>query len=199
MEEFNMDDMRRRWSEFSRRVEREPILTPDMLSRAVSSDAGKLRRYGWFNVAGGVVFGSLLVWMAWTSDNLGDVLIPLLLFVVAGIAVSVRQVRVYTRADDARLSLVERESMLLGYSQLSRRAMRWAFVYLAAVFVLKIVIDFARGTDGWPRLLLLLWTMALLFGCGYAVSLCLERWEQNRIDSLKRAMRELDEFMRDCE
>lgn len=194
-----MDDMRRQWSEMSRRVEREPIITPEMLRRAVRSDAGKLRRYGWLNVAAGVVLGFFLLWMAWSSDNLGDLLIPLLLFVAGGISVSIYQVRVYMRADDARLSLVERESMLLGYSQFSRRALRVAFAYMASVFGLKVAVDFVRSTDEWWSFLTLVAVIVLLFAVGYALSLCLERWELNRIESLKRSMRELDEFMRDCE
>ena len=47
---LNIDEIRREWSELSRRVERERIVTPEMLRAAVKGDAGKLRRYGWLNV-----------------------------------------------------------------------------------------------------------------------------------------------------
>lgn len=190
-----MDDIRREWSELSRRVEREPIVTPEMLRMAVKGDAGKLRRYGWINVAAGVLFGIFLLQVAWRSENLGDVIIPLTLFFMAGMAASIYQVRVYMRADDARISLVERERMLLDYSRFSRSAMRWGFVYIAAVYGLKVVFDFVRGSDGWWSFLLL----ALLFAGGYMLAVRLERWEQRHIESLKRSMRELDDFMRDCE
>lgn len=199
MSELNIDDIRRSWSEMSRQIEREQIITPELLRAAVHSRAGKLRRYGWLNVILGLVFGAFVVWQAWSSERLGELLIPLLLFVVAGVAVSIYQVRVYTRADDARLSLVERESMLLGYSQFSRRALRWAFVYIGAVFALKIAIDALHSSDEWWSLLLLAAVVALLFAGGYALSLGLEKWEQRRISSLRSALRELDEFMRDCD
>ena len=84
-----MDDIRREWSELSRRVEREPIVTPEMLRMAVKGDAGKLRRYGWINVAAGVLFGIFLLQVAWRSENLGDVIIPLTLFFMAGMAASI--------------------------------------------------------------------------------------------------------------
>lgn len=194
-----MDDIRREWSELSRRVEREPIVTPEMLRMAVKGDAGKLRRYGWINVAAGVLFGIFLLQVAWRSENLGDVIIPLTLFFMAGMAASIYQVRVYMRADDARISLVERERMLLDYSRFSRSAMRWGFVYIAAVYSLKVVFDFVRGSDGWWSFLLLITLLALLFAGGYMLAVRLERWEQRHIESLKRSMRELDDFMRDCE
>jgi len=199
MGELNIDDIRREWSELSRRVERERIVTPEMLRAAVRGDAGKLRRYGWLNVAAGVLFGSFLLFAAWDSENMDDVMIPLTIFFMAGLASSIYQVRVYTRAGDARASLVERERILLDYSRFSRRAMRWGFVYIAAVFVLKIVFDFVRGSDGRWGLLLLAAALVLLFLCGYAWAVRLERWEQRHIESLKRAMRELDDFLRECE
>ncbi len=199
MGELNMDDIRREWSELSRRVERERIVTPEMLRTAVRSDAGKLRRYGWVNVAAGLLFGLFLLRVAWDSENMDNVIIPLTLFFMAGMASSIYQVRVYMRADDIRASLVERERMLLDYSRFSRSAMRWGFVYIAAVFGLKIVFDFVRGADEWWSFLLLALSLVALFLCGYALAVRLERWEQRHIESLKRSMRELDDFMRDCE
>jgi hypothetical protein len=41
--------------------------------------------------------------------------------------------------------------------------------------------------------------LALLFVSGYALAVRLERWEQRRIESLKHAMRELEDFLRECE
>ncbi len=199
MSELNLDDMRREWSELSRRVEREPIVTPEMLHAAVKGDAGKLRRYGWLNVAAGLLFGFFLLCVVWESENMDDVVIPLTLFFMAGMASSIYQVRVYMRADDARISLVERERMLLDYSRFSRSAMHWGFVYIAAVYGLKVVFDFVRGSDGWWSFLLLILLLALLFAGGYMLAVRLERWEQRHIESLKRSMRELDDFMRDCE
>ena len=89
--------------------------------------------------------------------------------------------------------------MLLDYSRFSRSAMRWGFVYIAAVYCLKVVFDFVRGSDGWWSFLLLITLLALLFAGGYMLAVRLERWEQRHIESLKRSMRELDDFMRDCE
>ena len=116
---LNIDEIRREWSELSRRVERERIVTPEMLRAAVKGDAGKLRRYGWLNVAAGLLFGFFLLFEVWNSERMDDVMIPLTLFFMAGMASSVYQIRVYMRADDPRMSLVERERMLIGYSRFS--------------------------------------------------------------------------------
>lgn len=196
---LNIDEIRREWSELSRRVERERIVTPEMLRAAVKGDAGKLRRYGWLNVAAGLLFGFFLLFEVWNSERMDDVMIPLTLFFMAGMASSAYQIRVYMRADDPRMSLVERERMLIGYSRFSRAAMRWGFTYMAAVFGLKIVFDFIGSSEEWWSFLLLAAALALLFVSGYALAVRLERWEQRRIESLKHAMRELEDFLRECE
>ena len=81
---LNIDEIRREWSELSRRVERERIVTPEMLRAAVKGDAGKLRRYGWLNVAAGLLFGFFLLFEVWNSERMDDVMIPLTLFFMAG-------------------------------------------------------------------------------------------------------------------
>ena len=70
---------------------------------------------------------------------------------------------------------------------------------MAAVFGLKIVFDFIGSSEEWWSFLLLAAALALLFVSGYALAVRLERWEQRRIESLKHAMRELEDFLRECE
>ena len=53
MSELNIDEIRREWSEFSRRVESATSVSTEMLRRAMRSDSRVLRRYGWINIIGG--------------------------------------------------------------------------------------------------------------------------------------------------
>ena len=62
MSELNIDEIRREWSEFSRRVESATSVSTEMLRRAMRSDSRVLRRYGWINIIGGAVIIPFVLW-----------------------------------------------------------------------------------------------------------------------------------------
>ena len=62
MSELNIDEIRREWSEFSRRVESATSVSTEMLRRAMRSDSRVLRRYGWINIIGGAAIIPFVLW-----------------------------------------------------------------------------------------------------------------------------------------
>lgn len=197
MAELDIDRIRREWSEFTLRVEREAVVSPEMLQRSMRSDAAVLRRYGWVNLAGGVVLIPFVMWYVAHYYGLG----PFFWLLLAGLAVaavfSVYQVVVYYRAGRIDSGVVQHAETVVRYMRVERIMTIAVYVYMFCL-LMYMLVDNIFGDGGTEDVALLVKCLAAslaIFAAGVFVSLRIMRWEQGKLRRLNEAMRQIEEFL----
>lgn len=201
MKNLDIDEIRREWSEYSRRVEErtENMVTPEALRRSIGSDARVLRRYGWINLVGGMAIIPFIVWYVAHRHGTGT----FFWLFVAGLAVaalfSVYQVVVYHRAGRINAGVVQRAGAVMRYMRIERLLTIAIYGYMFGMLMYMLVGNiFGRGgTDDVALFVRCLVASLAIFAAGVAVSWRIMRWEHSRLQRIDRAARELEEFLSD--
>lgn len=199
MAEFDIDGVRREWSEFTRRVEREQIVSPEALRRCIRSDAAVLRRYGWVNTVGGVVLLPFVLWYVACRYGFGLFFWLLLAGLAVAAVFSVYQIVIYHRAGRINTGVVQHAEAVVRYMRVERVMTMAIYVYMFCLLMYMLAegIFGEGGTEDMSLFVKCLAASLAIFAVGVFVSLRIMRWEQGRLRRLNRAARELEEFLRD--
>lgn len=199
MSELNIDEIRREWSEFSRRVESATSISTEELRRTMHSDSRVLRRYGWINIIGGAALIPFVLWYVAHHYGFG---VFFWLF-AAGLAValvfSIYQIVIYHRAGRFDRGVVQHAAAVVRYMRMERIMTVAVYVYMFCLLMYMLVSNLFGdgGVDDMSMFVKYLAASVAIFAAGVFVSLRIMRWEQGKLRRLSDAMRRLEEFLDD--
>lgn len=197
MSELNIDEIRREWSEFSRRVESATSVSTEMLRRAMRSDSRVLRRYGWINIIGGAAIIPFVLWYVAHHYGFGT----FFWLFAAGLAVafvfSIYQIVIYHRAGRFDKGVVQHAAAVVRYMRVERVMTVAVYVYMFCLLMYMLVANIFGdgGTEDMAVLIRCLAASVAIFAAGVFISLRIMRWEQGKLRRLSDAMRSLEEFL----
>lgn len=197
MSELNIDEIRREWSEFSRRVESATSVSTEMLRRAMRSDSRVLRRYGWINIIGGAAIIPFVLWYVAHHYGFG----AFFWLFAAGLAVafvfSIYQIVIYHRAGRFDKGVVQHAAAVVRYMRVERVMTVAVYVYMFCLLMYMLVANLFGdgGTEDMSVFIRCLAASVAIFAAGVFISLRIMRWEQGKLRRLSDAMRSLEEFL----
>lgn len=188
---MELEDLKTRWEELSRRLERQQITTRSLMENTVRQRRWSIAAYTWFNLIT-MVLGIPLV----IGIGLYRGVTPT--FMIVGIALLVIAIP-WVAYQAVQLHHMQRMSGNIAQQELCTVRYKKALVgsYLYAGIVLTAFIGYlfavrtewaAAGYDGNFKLIVIIGVCALVG------SLFVYRWEAERIRALRKALADLREF-----
>lgn len=197
MSELNIDEIRREWSEFSRRVESATSVSDRMLRQAMRSDSRVLRRYGWINIIGGAALIPFVLWYVAHHYGFGVFFWLFAAGLTVALVFSIYQIVIYHRAGRFDRGVVQHAAAVVRYMRVERVMTVAVYVYMFCLLMYMLVANIFGngGADDMSVFVKYLAASVAIFAAGVFVSLRIMRWEQGKLRRLSDAMRSLEEFL----